>query len=170
MSFTMRPLIVAAHRGEVRLLRHSPERGRLLVTETWRFPSARVRNGQLKTMSPGTSFSSFGSARSRLEKKVKPHDVELYRMSASVARRLVAIHREFMATRFILIAEPKVLGALRAALDSSVRDAVVLEMDKNPSHMDEEGIEDAIRRAQGLARTVRLVPQTLDPQSPRSEI
>jgi protein required for attachment to host cells len=66
-----------------------------------------------------------------MEPEVTPQAREKERFQERVAAAMRDALKEGEVERFVLVAEPRTLGALRATLDDDVRARIVAELDKD---------------------------------------
>lgn len=79
---------------------------------------------------PGRAFSSMGTGRSAYA-DTDWHEVEEHRFVGEMAQRLSALAGGGRMKAIVLVAPPKVLGDLRAALPETVRGLIVGELHKD---------------------------------------
>jgi len=94
-------------------------------------PSGRLKSGQLDADRPGRAFDRGGQGRHGLEpeESASEHDE---RMFAGALAEMLDKHRNAGAfDLLVLIAGPKLLGKLRAALSEPTRRLVKVELDKD---------------------------------------
>jgi len=80
---------------------------------------------------PGRTFNSVGKGRHSVQPSTDPHEYEQELFARAIAKLLAkkCVQKEF--DKIILIAAPKMLGALRFALDPITSRLVIGEIDKN---------------------------------------
>jgi len=109
---------------------HGPGKG-VTTVEGAEFSADHRPDREIMSDKPGRSFESVGTTRHAIEPHHDPHR-ELKR---SFSERLAAMLDEQLAAkaydRVILVAPPKMLGDLRAALSAHVQAAVYAELDKD---------------------------------------
>lgn len=100
--------------------------------------SAQLRPRDLGTDRPGRGISSAGGTAHTFEPRVDVHRLEQDRFAQSVAERLNAAAANDGFDRLVIVAAPKTLGALRAALDGAASKRVTGELSKDlmkiPAH------------------------------------
>lgn len=125
--------IVAAGGGRARIFESAARAGPLTELRNLTDPSARQRARDIDTDAPGRSFDSFGRGRHAMAPRSERRQQNLQRFAADIAD---VLNRERRADRFdklYLLAEPKLMGLLRAALDDATRSLVAGEIDRNLS-------------------------------------
>jgi protein required for attachment to host cells len=124
--------IVVADGSHARFYRVADDARSIAATEA-RLESARARGkaGDLVTDRAGRAFDSAGQGRHAMEPEVTPQEREKERFQTRVARAMRDALAEGEVERFVLVAEPRTLGALREELADTVRARVVAELDKD---------------------------------------
>jgi len=112
------------------------EDGRSIAATEARLESARARGRaeDLVTDRAGRSFSSAGGGGHAMDPELDPQEREKERFHARVMETMRDAAEHHGVRRFVLVAEPRTLGALRDALPDSLRRHVVAELDKD--HVD----------------------------------
>ncbi len=125
--------ILVAHDAGARIFdNQGPGKGIHLVEEI-DHPEGRARAGELESDRPGRSFrkNSADPRRAAMSRSEGPHE----RVVASFARDLADRLRQGRVAgtyeRLVLVAPPKFLGSLRAALDDPTAACVVGSLDKD---------------------------------------
>lgn len=108
-------------------------------------PEGRMSGRELKSDRAGR-FSKWGGARTAADPRTEVEVVEATRFAAEVADVLRVGRNAGEYERIILVAPPKFLGRLRAALDPNVSRVVVGAIDKDLSGVPLDDLSDAIRR------------------------
>jgi protein required for attachment to host cells len=85
----------------------------------------------LKSDAPGRAFDPGSGARHAIEPRHDPHEQEKVRFGGQVASVLDDAAARQAFDRLILVAPPKALGILRAALSERVRKCVTGEVNKD---------------------------------------
>ena len=106
---------------------------------------ARARADQLVTDRSGRSFDSAGEGRHAMEPEVTPQAREKERFRERVAGAMRDALLEGEVERFVLVAEPRTLGALRATLDDDVRARIVAELDKDYTDLPPDELFERVR-------------------------
>ncbi len=124
--------IVTADGSRARFHRLADD-GRSVAATEARLESARARGKaeDLVTDRAGRAFDSAGEGRHAMEPEVTPQEREKERFHGRVAAAMRDASAEGEVERFVLVAEPRTLGALRDQLPEHVRARVVAELDKD---------------------------------------
>jgi protein required for attachment to host cells len=100
---------------------------------------------------PGRTFDSAGQGRHAKEEPTDPHRYEKQRFAHTLAERLEAAVDRNRVERLVIVAPPRLLGDLRAAMSGSLRRAVASEVDKDlammPPHELQRCLADELRAA-----------------------
>ncbi len=80
---------------------------------------------------PGRSFDSAGSGRHAMEPRSDARDIEKERFTRSLAELLDRERGEGKYERLVIVAPPRELGRLRAALPPAVQKCVTAELNKD---------------------------------------
>ena len=128
--------ILVAHRGGARIFeRTGPGKGLGLIRDI-PHPSGRLKNQDIGADKPGRSFDSHGVGRHALGKEHEPTE----QLAERFARELAGLldegrtHRRY--AQLVLVAEPRFLGMLRAALTPATAALVVAALDKDLGDID----------------------------------
>jgi len=152
MNPTETPLVthaLVADSGLARLLRVTgPRRHRVIEqVETFERPSAHLRAHELTTDRTGRVFESSGRSgtnathmRHGAASDYDPHTIEIEHFVNRVVQRLEALHRAGELDAWVLIAEPRLLGVLRAHLPPDLHKLIVHEISGDYIHADHERI------------------------------
>jgi protein required for attachment to host cells len=147
--------VLVADGGQARVLRASGKSGPIRLRETLRLerPSLHVAK---RDMTSDISVRVFSYAvrgrggggrpvatRHGAQSDYDPHAAEVLRFAKMVARKLDTIRRANTVDEFVLLVEPKFLGALRPQLTKSTRALVSREVSRDFVHADEKRIERA---------------------------
>jgi protein required for attachment to host cells len=104
-------------------------------------PASRVSEGGLTTGPAGrTHGSATGGARSAMESKTSPKEVQFEHFAHELANALQDGHGRNACSRIVLIAPPHFLGLLRKTISGPVSKRVVAAVDKDYLHLSEEQI------------------------------
>lgn len=132
-----RTWIVVAHRSGARVFEQSgPGKGLEAVT-TLEHPAGRLKNREIDSDKQGRAFDSHGTGRHAYSREQEPTE----HVAAQFAREIAALLEDGRNgqkyDRLVLVAEPRFLGLLRAALSEQTASLVTATLDK-----DLGGIED----------------------------
>lgn len=143
-SLSERMQILVADAGKAHLFRRAMRRGALEETATYVNPEARQLSHELAEGRPGRTYESHGSARHAMEPRSDPH----IRAEEAFAKLLVdEVSRHMAADRacgLVLIAAPRFLGSLRAALPAPLARRVALEVDKDLLRLPEQELRQRV--------------------------
>ena len=93
-------------------------------------PQGRMQNREINTDKPGRIFDSFGQARHSTSQKQEPTEHIAQQFALNLAELLHKGRLTHAYDRLILIAEPKFLGVLRAALDKNTTSLIIQTVNK----------------------------------------
>ncbi len=136
---------LVADSGTARLMRVTGPRlhREIAQVETFSRPSAHLHVHELVSDHPGRAFESSGRAgvnathtRHGVGGDYDPHTAEIERYVERILQRLVALHRAHGLSQLMLIAEPRLLGMLRAQLPAELQKLVVREISGDYVHAD----------------------------------
>jgi protein required for attachment to host cells len=134
--------ILVAHDAGARIFEnHGPGKGISLIDEI-EHPEGRARAGELDSDRPGRSFrkNSGDPRRAAMSRSEGPRE----RVVATFARDLAGKLRQGRVShayeRLVLVAPPRFLGSLRAALDDPTSACVVGSLDKDLAASDEDAL------------------------------
>ncbi|MGQ0696680.1 MAG: host attachment protein [Panacagrimonas sp.] len=109
--------------------------------------ASRVSEGGLTTDQPGRTHGSVGQgARSAMESKTSPKDVEFEHFAHELAGALHDGHGQNAYDRIVLVAPPHFLGLLRKAIDDTVSKLIVETFDKDYLHLSEKEMRERLDR------------------------
>src|SRR5688572_13710602 len=119
--------------------------------------ASRVSDGGLSRDQPGRTYGSVaGGARSAMESKTSPKEVEFDRFAHELAEVLHAGHGRQACHRIVLVAPPHFLGLLRKAINDTVSKLVVETLNKDYLRLSEKEVRGHI---DPLIWSGRLAPQ-----------
>lgn len=146
----MRTRIVVADEGEARFYDiDSPQEPLRLVGQLHN-PSARLHDRDLKSDRPGRVYDRAPSAGGRRGAVAHhstggengPHEQEVHRFARQVAQAIEQARQRKEFDRWILMAGPRFLGTLRAALSESLRAILVAHVTKDLVHETERDVRE----------------------------
>jgi len=132
-------LIAGSSRG---LLYSAPGKGApwSLVKE-YRHPASRISEGGLSTDNAGRTHGSMaGGARSAMESKTSPKEVEFEHFAQELVGVLHDGHGQQAYSSIVLVAPPHFLGMLRKMISPTVSKLIGATLDKDYLHLSEEQI------------------------------
>ena len=104
-------------------------------------PKGRLQNKDINTDKPGRSFDSMGQGRHSMGSDQDPIDHVAQQYASELAELLNKGRLTNAYEKLVLIAEPKFLGILRAALDKNTALLVVQSINKELLDVKEEDLE-----------------------------
>ncbi len=116
--------ILVAHRSGATIYAHTTP-GSLTRVREVPHPEGRLQSREIGEDRPGRSYEGHGTHRSAMDPEVElTREVE-HAFARSLASALASARNDHAYERLILMAEPRMLGELRAALDAHTAAAVV---------------------------------------------
>jgi protein required for attachment to host cells len=144
----VRVRIVVADESEARFYDLSSPRARLRPCGRVANPAAHLHDRELKSDRPGRVFNRAAGTGRRgavahhaTGGERRPRTEEARRFARRIARELARSQREDRFDRLVLMAGPRFLGTLRAALRKSIRDAVA-EVPRDLVHQGERALRE----------------------------
>lgn len=123
--------ILVAHRGGARLFENTGPGKGLQRLDHIDHPEGRLKNGELNADRPGRVFDSFGAGRHSMSKEHEPKE----QLAIQFAKRLGSLLDKGRASnhfhQLVLVANPRFLGELRAALPAHTAARVTATLDKD---------------------------------------
>jgi protein required for attachment to host cells len=126
----MKIWIVVANGGEAHILMRRKAES-FSEVRTMRSEGSR-RTSEMVSDRAGRAFSSVGAGRSAMEAPTDPQRHAKQVFAHEIAQMLKEEEAEY--DRLVLVASPRMLGDLRAALDDSIRGRIIAEMNKDFTH------------------------------------
>ena len=136
---------LVADGGKARLLRVTGPRlhRELAELETFENPSAHLHVHEMVSDRPGRSFEGSGHGggsashvRHGVGEDYDPHITEIEHYVGRIADRLVGLHRSKQLEALVLVAEPRLLGVMRAKLPAELHKLIVREISGDYVHAD----------------------------------
>ncbi len=130
-------LIAGSSRG---LLYSTPGKGEpwSLVKE-YSHPDSRISEGGLTTDHAGRTHGSMaGGARSAMQSRTSPKEVEFEHFAQELAGVLHDGHGQQAYSRIVLVAPPHFLGMLRNMINPTVSKLIAATLDKDYLHLSEK--------------------------------
>ncbi len=122
--------ILVAHRGGARLFENpGPGKGLQLV-EDIPHPEGRLKSGEINADKPGRAFDSFGHRHGMSQEHEAADQVSLM-FAKHLCDKLEKARAENRYAKLVLVAEPRLLGELRGALDKPTTALVSATLDKD---------------------------------------
>jgi len=88
-------------------------------------------SGDISSDRPGRSFDSAGAGRHAMQPSTDPHRHEQITFAHEIAKLLEDNHNKQAYERIFIVAAPRMLGDLRAALGENMKNLVAGEIDKD---------------------------------------
>lgn len=123
--------ILVAHRSGARVLAQEARGKPLQLIEDLPHPEGRLRDGDINADRPGRAFDIVGAGRHAMGKEQSPTERVAERFAKTLAERLRQGRIENRYDALVLVAEPRFLGELRAALDAPTAALVRATLDKD---------------------------------------
>jgi protein required for attachment to host cells len=134
--------IVVANSSRCRLFCQSKRHGPLEETADLASPASRLKDQDLYSDRPGRSFDSAGEGRHAMSRPTDAEEQLAIRFAKDIAGRLEAARNQQKLEQLVLVAEPRFLGHLRAALSKPLEGLVIAQLNKDLT----EQPPDTIRR------------------------
>ena len=128
--------ILIAHRGGARVYAQRGRRRDLELIEEFEHPEGRLKNREIDSDRPGRSFDSRGVGRHAYDKEQEPTEHVAERFARQLATLLDQGRMREHYARLVLVAEPRFLGNLRAALNPATAALVTATIDKDLGGVD----------------------------------
>jgi protein required for attachment to host cells len=125
--------VVIAHRSGARLLEHKGQRLRLVAELS--NSAGRKKDREINSDRPGRTQDRQGQGRHAMGAEESAHDHVAFNFAREIAERLYAARNEQRFGRLVLVAEPRFLGMLRAALDHVTGAMVNATLSKDLAHV-----------------------------------
>lgn len=123
--------ILVAHRGGARLFENKgPGKGLNLLHDI-PHPEGRLKNKDIGADKPGRSFDSRGQGRHALSTEQEPTAHLAEQFAKQLSTMLEDGRSQQRYAKLVLVAEPRFLGNLRAALSSPTAALVTATLDKD---------------------------------------
>ena len=132
-------LVADSSRG---LLYSAPGKGgSWSLVKEYTHPASRVTDGGLTTDQPGrTHASGINGARSSMQSKTSPKEVEVEHFAHELAKVLHDGHGQQAYDRIVLVAPPHFLGLLRRTINDTVSKLIGASLGKDYMHLSEKDI------------------------------
>lgn len=127
---------MVAHRGGARVFENKgPGKGLNLLHDI-PHPAGRLKNKDIGADKPGRSFDSHGQARHALGSEQEPKEHVAEQFAKQLSSILDDGRNRRCYGKLVLVAEPRFLGNLRAALSAPTAALVTLTVDKDLGGVD----------------------------------
>ncbi len=144
-------LIVAADTTCARIFKATSSKGPLEEKEVLVHPENRLSEKDLISDRKGSTFSSHGSGRSSYSKHTDVKDQGTKEFINEINDCLMRLETNNEFKQLIIIAAPKLLGALKKQLNSGLQKRITYELNKNIAKLNADEIR--MRLPKYLART-----------------
>ena len=108
-------------------------------------PQGRMQNKDIDTDKPGRVFDSFGEGRHSTSPKQEPTEHIAQQFALDLAELLNKGRLTTAYDKLVLIAEPKFLGVLRAALDKKTESLVIQTVNKELLDVKEKDLAEYLK-------------------------
>ena len=108
-------------------------------------PQGRMQNQDIDTDKPGRVFDSFGEGRHSTSPKQEPTEHIAQQFALELAEMLNKGRLTNAYDKLVLIAEPKFLGVLRAALDKNTESLVIQTDNKELLDVKEDELSEYLK-------------------------
>lgn len=108
-------------------------------------PQGRMQNQDIDADKPGRSFDSFGKGRHAMSTEQEPTEHIAQQFALDLAELLNKGRLTHAYDKLVLMAEPKFLGILRAALDKNTASLVVQTVNKELLDVKEEDLAEYLK-------------------------
>ncbi len=143
----MKRWVVVANQSGARIFSAAASGAGLIELEDAFNPRGRARDGDIDADRPGRSFDSAGDGRHALGREETPSEHAAADFARHVAARLAAARSAAEFDSLVLVAEPRFLGRLRAALDDPTAATVSASLDKDLVRLDAGELLPHVREA-----------------------
>lgn len=134
--------MLVADGAEARLFRIDRPEHRLELLKEKEWARSREKTSEIVSDRQGRAFSSAGPGqRSGMEPHTDPQRYEKEQFARELAEMLREAVVQGQVERLVLVAAPRTLGDLRAALAAPVAERVALEIDKDLVRLDQAQLE-----------------------------
>jgi protein required for attachment to host cells len=144
-------LVVAADTTCARIFKATSSKGPLEEKEVLVHPENRVSEKDLISDKKGSTFSSHGSERSTYSKRTDIKDQGTKEFINEINDYLMKLKVNNEFKQLIIIAAPKLLGALKKQLNSGLQKCITYELNKNIVKLNTDEIRSHLPKY--LART-----------------
>ncbi len=144
-------LIVAADTTCARIFKATTSKGPLEEKEVLVHPENRLSEKDLISDRKGSTFSSHGSGRSSYSKHTDTKDQGTKEFIKEINHYLMKLETNNEFKQLIIIAAPKLLGALKKQLNSGLQKRITYELNKNIAKLNADEIR--MHLPKYLART-----------------
>ena len=137
--------ILSANRSSASLFESDWPGKSMLRIQDIPHPQGRMQNQDIDTDKPGRVFDSFGEGRHSTSPKQEPTEHIAQQFALDLAEMLNKGRLTNAYDKLVLIAEPKFLGILRAALDKNTESLVIQTVNKELLDVKEEDLAEYLK-------------------------
>jgi protein required for attachment to host cells len=132
--------VLVAHRAGARLFESGVPGAGLRRIEEIPHPAGRLENRQIGSDKPGRSFDSHGAGRHALGKEHDEAETVAQAFAHKLAAHLDNARANNAFDKLVLVAEPRFLGMLRAALSAPTAARVSADVEKDLGHVSDHDL------------------------------
>lgn len=138
--------VLVADRARARLFSLGRGAPRLIEIEDFVNPGARIPGHEREHAPPPRVHDRFGEGRHAIEAHTAPREKAALQFASMLGTHLKHAHDEQRYRDLVLIAPPRFLGALNAALGARLGETVLLRVSKNLTRSPANEIREALPR------------------------
>jgi len=132
--------VIVANRTQANFFHHlGPGKG-LERIDALENPAGRLKDHEINTDKPGRAFDSQGHGRHAMSSVESPHDRVAADFARTITHRIVDAKNRSRFEQLIVVAEARMLGLIRKALDSSHGINLIGSVDKDIVHENAQGV------------------------------
>lgn len=139
--------VVVADKNRCRIFRQTSRTSPMEEIAVLVAPVTRLRNQDITTDRPGSTFDSGGQGRHIKGSSVEPVEQEAIRFAKDVVAKLEDGRRQNSFQRLYVIAEPRFLGHLRQHYSRPLEEMIAAEIDKDWATQTADEIRERLRDA-----------------------
>lgn len=132
--------IVVAHRAGARIFSRRGRAASLELVERIEHPAGLSQDREHDSDRPGRTHDRFGAGRHALSSEASPRERSAADFARELAARLATARNQQAFQHVVLVAEPRMLGLLREALDEATRRCVSGEITRDLVHVDDRDV------------------------------
>lgn len=136
--------ILVAQRSGARIFEHEAPGAGLQLVNTILHEDGRLRDGELSADRPGGSVDRNSHGQHSMQSEESPHERVIADFVRSLAKMLEGARVEQRYSKLVLVAEPRMLGQLREALDAPTSALVIGSLDKDYYPRDQDHLLKAL--------------------------
>lgn len=132
--------VLVANHTHARVFEAKNSAGSLKEIESFVYPEGRMKDHELTSDGPGTSFDSYGYGRHAMEKPTSLRKQGAQKFARDIAHTLEKGRQKGRFDRLYIVAEPSMAGSLRLSMSSPCLASIAGESRKNLATSDSEVI------------------------------